>query len=122
MPDGIDVADGRMYWTHMGQPNLNDGSVFSAKLDGTDVKTVVEAGAVHTPKQLVVDEETKKLYFNDREGGRVCRVNFDGSDLETLVQTGDWKAGKLEQTLWPVGITISKKHNKVSSAAFISIK
>ena len=35
------------------------------------------------------------------------RCAFDGSDLETLMQTGDWheNALQVDQTNWPVCIT-----------------
>lgn len=58
-PDGIDISQktGRMYWTNMGSINTNDGSVQSAKLDGTDVQYIVPPGKVHTPKALTVDQE-----------------------------------------------------------------
>lgn len=115
MPDGIDVCKGRMFWTNMGNPSANDGTVRSAKLDGSDVQTVVPSGDVHTPKQLHIDQEAKKLYFCDREGLRVMRCNLDGSELETLIQTGDWKTDAstaANQHNWPVGITVSRKLGK----------
>lgn len=114
MPDGIDTYGDRMYWTDMGNVKKNEGQVFSAKLDGTDIQTVVPKGNVFTPKQLMIDQQAKKIYFCDREGGRVMRVNLDGSEHETLVQTGDWTKGVLEQTQWCVGIAVSQKLGKVS--------
>ncbi|KAH0341628.1 NAD(P)-binding protein, partial [Aureobasidium melanogenum] len=116
LPDGIDVHGDRLYWTCMGSPNVNDGAVFSAKLDGSDVQTVIAPGKVHTPKQLYIDQESQKLYFCDREGLRVHRSNLDGSEHEILVQTGDWETEKdkvADQRNWPVGITVSKKLNRL---------
>lgn len=116
IPDGIDVFDGRMYWTTMGIPSDNDGAVYSAKLDGTDVKTVVPPGGVHTPKQLHIDTDSRKLYFCDREGLSVHRCNLDGSHHEVIVRTGDWKTetekGR-DATYWPVGIAVSQKLGKI---------
>lgn len=114
LPDGIDILDGRIYWTCMGIPTENDGTVQSANLDGSDVKTVVPSGGVHTPKQLTIDAEGKKLYFCDREGLRVMRCNPNGSALETIIQTGDWKekASQRDQKNWPVGITVSRRLDK----------
>jgi hypothetical protein len=114
-PDGIDVYDGRMYWTCMGLAPKNDGAIYSAKLDGSDGKTVIKAGDVHTPKQLHIDKINKKLYFCDREGLRVHRSNLDGSDHEILIQTGDWETEKdkvHDQTNWCVGVTVSPKLGK----------
>ena len=98
----------------MGNPSQNDGAVYSAKLDGSDVQTVVASGDVHTPKQCVVDQQAEKLYFCDREGMRVMRVNLDGSDLETIVQNGDWRTdGIIDQLKWCVGIAVSQQSRKV---------
>jgi DNA-binding beta-propeller fold protein YncE len=116
-PDGIDVAKStkRMYWTNMGNIKLNDGSLQSANLDGTDVQYVLPPGSVHTPKQMVIDQDNNKIYLCDREGLRVMRCNLDGSDLEAIYQTGNWKTEpekKENPIYWPVGITISKQLNK----------
>lgn len=114
MPDGIDVAEGRMFWTDMGNVKADDGAVYSARLDGTDVQTVVPPGHVHTPKQLICDEEGKQLYFCDREGGKVWRCDFNGDHLEILVQTGNWRERALLETEWCVGVAVSSKLGKVS--------
>ncbi|ROV94393.1 hypothetical protein VSDG_05973 [Cytospora chrysosperma] len=115
LPDGVDVdnSTGRMFWTCMATPGQPDGSVHSANLDGSDVKSIVPKGAINTPKQLVVEPVSKKLYFSDREGMRVFRCNYDGSELETIIKTGDWeKEGSEDQTKWCVGITVSRKYGK----------
>src|SRR5258706_4473826 len=90
LPDGIavDVDAGHIYWTNMGVPDLNDGSIERADLEGKNRKFIVPAGATHTPKQLHLDKKNGKLYWCDREGMRVMRANLDGSELETLVESG----------------------------------
>src|SRR5262250_1934079 len=86
LPDGIavDSRAGHIYWTNMGIPNLDDGSIERADLDGKNRRTIVPQGVTHTPKQLHLDEENRKLYWCDREGMRVMRANIDGSRVETL--------------------------------------
>ncbi|KAK3633066.1 hypothetical protein LTR56_015980 [Elasticomyces elasticus] len=114
MPDGIDACDDRMYWTCMGVPSANDGTVYSAKLDGSDLKTLIPVGKVHTPKQLHIDQENKKVYFCDREGLRVHRCDLDGSQHEIIIQTGDWEVDHekvADQKYWCVGIAVSHKLN-----------
>jgi len=93
-PDGIvvDVEAGHIYWTNMGIPNLNDGSVERADIDGKNRKTVIAKGDTHTPKQIVLDKKGGKLYWCDREGMRVMRCNLDGSQLETLIEAGRGEA------------------------------
>lgn len=76
---------------------------------------MVPPGAVHTPKQCVIDDVSQKLYFCDREGLRVLRVNLDGTDLETLIQVADWQKEPekvQDQTNWCVGIAVSPRNGK----------
>lgn len=98
----------------MGIPKSNDGIVQSCKLDGSDIQTVIPKGKVHTPKQLIIDQENNKLYFCDREGLRVMRCNLDGSEHEVIIQNGDFNNEKdaADQMNWPVGISINKKDGK----------
>ncbi|EHL02319.1 putative Low-density lipoprotein receptor-related protein 4 [Glarea lozoyensis 74030] len=116
LPDGLDISlkTGRIDWTNMGVPTSNDGIVQSCKLDGSDVQTVIPAGAVHTPKQLIIDQENDKLYFCDREGLRVMRSNLDGSEHEILIKNGDWENEEdaANQLNWPVGISVNRKEGK----------
>jgi DNA-binding beta-propeller fold protein YncE len=109
IPDGIvvDVEAGHIYWTNMGIPNQNDGSIERVDLDGKNRKTIVPKGGTFTPKQLHLDKKSGKLYWCDREGMRVMRANLDGSKIETLVETsqGDARPGP-DATKWCVGIAV----------------
>src|ERR1700678_1223476 len=108
LPDGIvvDVEAGHIYWTNMGIPNLDDGSLERADLDGKNRKIIVPQGITHTPKQMHLDKKNGKLYWCDREGMRVMRANLDGSQIETLVETGRSDADRRDLTRGCVGITI----------------
>src|SRR5262245_57070320 len=96
-PDGVvvDAEGGHIYWTNMGIPSRNDGSIERADLDGGNRRTIVPEGATFTPKQMTLDRKNRKLYWGDREGMRVMRANLDGSNIETLVDTsrGDARPG-----------------------------
>src|SRR5689334_7513886 len=48
-PDGIavDAERGHIYWTNMGIPSLNNGSIERADLDGSNRTTIVPNGATH---------------------------------------------------------------------------
>jgi len=107
-PDGIavDVEAGHIYWTNMGVPNLNDGSIERANIDGKNRRVIVPQGGTFTPKQIHLDKRNAKLYWSDREGMRVMRSNLDGSEIETLVETGRGDVDRRDQTKWCVGITI----------------
>jgi hypothetical protein len=108
LPDGIavDVEAGHIYWTNMGVPNVNDGSIERADIDGKNHKIIVPKGGTFTPKQIHLDKKNGKLYWCDREGMRVMRANLDGSLIETLVEAGRGDADRRDQTRWCVGITI----------------
>ena len=60
IPDGlvVDSAAGRMYWTNMGNPKANDGSILRSDLDGKNLTTIVAPGGTFTPKQLQIEKRT----------------------------------------------------------------
>jgi sugar lactone lactonase YvrE len=115
LPDGIvvDAEAGHIYWTNMGVPNLDDGSIERADLDGGHRRVIVPQGVTHSPKQIHLDKDNGKLYWCDREGMRVMRANLDGSQVETLVETGRGDKDQRDQTRWCVGITTDPKLQKI---------
>jgi hypothetical protein len=115
LPDGIvvDVEAGHIYWTNMGVPNLNDGSIERADIDGGHRKVIIPLGVTHTPKQLHLEKASGKLYWCDREGMRVMRANLDGTNIETLIKTGESDDDRRDATKWCVGITIDPKRRQI---------
>jgi hypothetical protein len=115
LPDGlvVDSAASHLYWTNMGNPKANDGSIFRSDLDGRNMTTIVPPGGTFTPKQLQLDKQHGKLYWSDREGMRVMRANLDGSHVETLVDTsrGDARPGP-DARKWCVGIAVDAAGGK----------
>lgn len=113
MPDGIDVSktEGRIFWTNMGRStSTHDGCLMSSKLDGSDVQTIIAEGQVHTPKQLAIVEDQRKIYFCDREGMGVHRCNFDGSGHEILIRR---RSEALDMTQWCVGVAVDVEAGKI---------
>jgi sugar lactone lactonase YvrE len=116
LPDGIvvDAGAGHLYWTNMGNPTANDGSIERADFDGKNLTHIVPPGGTFTPKQLQLDEKNRKLYWCDREGMRVMRAELDGSKIETLIDTseGDARPGKVIKK-WCVGIALDIEAGKL---------
>lgn len=107
-PDGVavDVEAGHLYWTNMGIPPKDDGSIERVNLDGGDRTTIVPSGGTFTPKQLHFEAAGRKLYWGDREGMRVMRCDLDGSNVETLVRTGQGDDDRRDETRWCVGVAV----------------
>jgi hypothetical protein len=115
LPDGIvvDVEAGHIYWTNMGVPNLNDGTIERADLDGGNRKVIIPLGVTFTPKQLHLEKRSGKLYWCDREGMRVMRANLDGTNVETLIRTGEGDDDRRDATKWCVGITVDPRRRQI---------
>jgi hypothetical protein len=115
LPDGVvvDVPAGHVYWTNMGNPSANDGSIERADLDGGNITTIVPERGTFTPKQLQLDKKNGKLYWSDREGMRVMRSNLDGSKIETLIQAGQGEADRRDARNWCIGIALDVEGGKL---------
>ena len=115
LPDGLalDLSAGHIYWTNMGDPVRNDGSIMRSDINGRNMVTIVPPGGTFTPKQLQLEKRSVKIYWSDREGMRVMRANIDGSEVETLVDTslGDPRPGT-DQRKWCVGIAVDSDGGK----------
>jgi hypothetical protein len=116
VPDGVvvDLEAGHIYWTNMGVPNQNDGSIERADLDGQNRVTIIGEGKTFTPKQLHLEKKSGKLYWCDREGMRVMRSNLDGSNIETLVDSSKGAARPgTDETKVCVGITVDPDRGQI---------
>src|SRR5205823_11912240 len=69
IPDGVvvDLEAGLIYWTYMGVPNQNDGSIERADLDGKNRVTIISEGRTFTPKQLNLEKKSGNLHSCDSE-------------------------------------------------------
>jgi DNA-binding beta-propeller fold protein YncE len=113
-PHGIvlDAANGHMYWTEYGADTSQGHSIRRANLNGTDVVDIV-VRLPGLPAGLALDSVVGRLYWTDADErtSAIRRVNIDGTDLQTLLDTSspraivltttrmywtDWQAGTLE--------------------------
>jgi len=53
----VHVTAGYIYWTDMGDPKANDGSIERSDLEGRNRTTIVPQGGTFTPKQLQLDKK-----------------------------------------------------------------
>ena len=105
---------GHIYWTNMGTSPPRTTARSSAPTSTARIARSSSRKAVtYTPKQINLDKENGKLYWCDREGMRVMRANLDGSQVETLVETGRGDADRRDQTRWCVGITIDPEARQI---------
>jgi len=78
LPDGlaVDVAAGHLYWTNMGNPKANDGSIFRSDLDGRNMTTIISPGDTFTAKQAADRQAQRQalLVRPRRHGLRVLRA------------------------------------------------
>ena len=116
LPDGIDVSlsTQRIFWTNMGRSTAAcDGSVWSANMDGSEIRCLVPRGQVHTPKQIAALDWRNQVYFCDREGTSLHRCNYDGSNHEIILQRHAEDAETLldEMTLWCVGMAVDHERD-----------
>src|SRR5262249_48224478 len=115
IPDGVvvDEENRQIYWTNMGVPSRNDGSIERADLDGSNRRVIIKEGSTFTPKQLTFDRKSRKLYWCDREAMRVMRANADGSSIETLVQTGEGEEDRKDERRHCVGIAVDHERGQI---------
>ncbi|RHZ44291.1 uncharacterized protein CDV56_100980 [Aspergillus thermomutatus] len=99
-PDGIDISQStsRIFWTNMGK-----------------TPPFLPRGRSTPPSSLVVDDGSARVYFCDREGMSVHRVDFSGSNHEVLVRTGSPSSPEdsNDTTRWCVGIALDTVHGYI---------
>jgi DNA-binding beta-propeller fold protein YncE len=119
-PDGIavDPVNRHIYWTNMGEmPKVGeffdqrDGTIERMDYDGSNRVTIIPKGTIMTPKQMQLDLKHKHIYWCDREGMRVMRANLDGSDITTLVITGEGDTERKDENRHCVGIALDVSNN-----------
>jgi hypothetical protein len=115
-PDGIaaDPMNRHIYWTNMGEHyDQNDGYIERINFNGTNRKVIIPKGSTFTPKQLKLDLKNKLLYWCDREGIRVMRSNMDGTNITTLIVTGNGDDDRKDEKKHCVGIAIDIQEQKI---------
>lgn len=108
-PDGIavDTEKGHVYYTNMGaDPSKNDGFISRVNIDGSNNTFVLAPGMTHTPKQCVIERKSRKLYWCDREGMKVWRMDLDGTNAEVLYVAAEGLDARKDERNHCVGIMV----------------
>ena len=69
-------------WTDIGNDTIK-----SAKLDGTDIQTVVSSG-LFRPLGIALDTSAGRMYWTDSDNDTIKSAKLDGTDIQTLVSSG----------------------------------
>ena len=97
----LDLVKGKVYFSDRYANNIK-----RANLDGTEVKIVVKD--TDYPVDLVIDYNTRLLYWTARKAGAIYRTDVDGNDVDgtslTPVVTGIQS---------PIGVTIDRENDKL---------
>ncbi|HET8938582.1 MAG TPA: hypothetical protein VFN67_34290 [Polyangiales bacterium] len=98
-PDGVTVDPVGKHFFVLNMGNViggsNSGSLVRYDLDGSNPEVIMKPGTkvdditFNTGKQVTIDLQNHKLYLGDREGSKVWRCDYDGSNLEVLVSGHD---------------------------------
>ncbi|XP_033118277.1 low-density lipoprotein receptor-related protein 6-like [Anneissia japonica] len=74
----IDPFEKLLFWSELGPP----GQIESSNLDGSNRNVINDVA--DQPSGLAVDLNEQRVYFADRNDGRIHYMNYDGSKLNTF--------------------------------------
>ena len=69
-----------IYWG-----DYTDGTIRKAKLDGSDIDTIVDDDS--KIRRIRLDRRDRKIYWASGYYGAIRSANYDGSDISTVLQT-----------------------------------
>ena len=113
-PDGIaiDYINHLIFWSNMGSHyEEDDGSIHVMNFEGSGQKMLIGDGQIRTPKQLIFQNQTQRLYWCDREGGRICSSKADGTDFQIIIERPRIGANSVDILEQCVGIALDSKQN-----------
>ncbi len=81
-PEGVVYGpEGQLFWTDSETNRLATGT------DTEGIGRALSIEGVQNPQGLALDSIGRKIYWVDNEANHIRRANFDGSQVETLVET-----------------------------------
>ncbi|MFT7086209.1 MAG: hypothetical protein ACJAV5_001933 [Vicingaceae bacterium] len=83
----LELANDKLYWTNdygIYRSSINQIAIDGTKFDASNPEMVISNYDAPYPIDLVVDKQTKKLYWVDKELCVIRRANTDGTEIEDL--------------------------------------
>ena len=110
----VDVSAGHLYWTNMGNPKANDGSVFRADIDGSNMTKIIAPGGIFTPKQLQSMNPTASSTGRPRRHARDARQSRRlARSRRSSIQARATLVPEQDQQKWCVGVAIDADGGKL---------
>ncbi|MGI9290253.1 MAG: hypothetical protein ACR2QG_03130 [Gammaproteobacteria bacterium] len=97
----LDPEKGKMYFTDRFSNNIK-----RANLDGSDVEVVVKD--TEYPVDLLIDFETRLIYWTSRDPGGVLRADMDGNNID-----GTTLQAIITGLSIPIGISMDRENRKL---------
>ncbi|MCR9254405.1 MAG: YncE family protein, partial [bacterium] len=85
-PVGLDLYNGNLYVTCVA---IDAESVWVGNVDGTGVTRIIDYAAGGWGYGIGVDPTNEKIYFDNTESGQILRADLDGSNIESIIDTGN---------------------------------
>lgn len=100
---------GKIYWTESSK--IAPGKIRRANLNGTAVEDVITD--LVWPTDITLDIHNLKIYWVNNKDSKIYRANFDGSNIEVIIDGGD--PNKLERDFLhePFSIALDTDANKI---------
>lgn len=80
----VDSNTQQMFWSN--DQNAKPFDSWATSIDFSGANEKVFLNNLFDPQGMDTDEGAKKLYFTEHQGSKVHRCNYDGSDVETLME------------------------------------
>ncbi len=85
-PVGLDLYNGNLYITCVA---IDAEAVWVGNVDGTGVTRIIDYTAGGWGYGIAVDPANEKIYFDNTESGQILRADLDGSNIESIIDTGN---------------------------------
>ncbi len=86
LPVGLDLHNGDLYITCVA---VDAEAVWVGNVDGSGVTRIIGYTAGGFGYGITVDPVNEKIIFDNSDTGQLMRANLDGSNIESLVDTGN---------------------------------